>query len=234
MGQKSDLTSEEKFAIVAELGKRRTTLEISKMLEREHRTLKKSVQSCPPTRSRSDKGVSRVISKRSMSRLKREVVKNPGLTIGNVFKRIGSEDISKFTRCRLLNKLRKNEKPVTRPPQKPINKQNRVKWAPDYMKTGFSTVVFTDECRDVVGPFKVPDGIKITCIHYVTFLEVNFIPWFKTKKFSFKRNLIFRQDNLPSHVAKNSLQYLQKIGFSGHHLMKWPVYSPDLTPIENL
>ena len=85
----------------------------------------------------------------------------------------------------------------------------------------------------LVGSFKV-GGIKINSKHYVAFLKENFIPWFKKQKFSFKRNLIFMQDNAPSHVARNSLQYLPKVGFSGHRLMKWPAYSPDLNPIENL
>ena len=121
------------------------------MLERDHQTAKKFVQSYP-TRSRSGKGVSRVIFKRSMLRLEREVVKNPGLTSGNVFKRIGREDISKCTRCRLLNKLGKNVKPVTRPPLKHIHRQNRVKWASVYMKTDFFTVLFTDEDRTLDKP----------------------------------------------------------------------------------
>ena len=64
-------------------------------------------------------------------------------------------------------------------------------------------------------------------------MEKNFIPWFKKQKFSF-RNLKLIQDSTPSQVAKNSLQYLQKIGFSGHRLIKWPAYSPDLNPIENI
>ena len=59
-----------------------------------------------------------------LSRLKREVVKNPGLMSGNEFKRIGRKYILKSTRRRLLNKLGKNVKPVTRPPLKPVRKQN--------------------------------------------------------------------------------------------------------------
>ena len=83
----------------------------------------------------------------------------------------------------------------------------------------------------LIGPFKVPDRIKMTSKHYVAFLQENFILWFKKQKFSCKRNLIFMQDNAPSHVVKNSLQYLQKIGFFGYRLMQWPAYSPDLNPI---
>ena len=74
MGEKRDLTSNEKSFIVSELGKGKSTLEISKMLGRDHRTVKKFVKSAP-SRSRADKGNSRIISRRTMSRIKREVKK---------------------------------------------------------------------------------------------------------------------------------------------------------------
>lgn len=276
MGQKRDLATSEKSTIVSELGKGKTTLEISKILKRDHRTVKKFVESSAAARSRSDKGVSRTISRRTLSRVTREVVKNPSLNSKEIFKRCGRDDVSKATRCRTLRKVSKHVKPVTKPPLKTVHKQNRLKWAEDYMKTDFSKVLFTDECRAtldgpdgwckgwvavgrdrphrlrrqqggggvmfwagivgnmMVGPWKVPDGVKMTSLAYIDFLKDNFQPWFKKQKLSFKRSLVFMQDNAPSHAAKKTIEYLQQSGFHGPRLMKWPACSPDINPIENM
>lgn len=155
MGQKRDLTSNEKSTIVSELGKGKTTIQISKILGRDHRTVKKFVQSPASVRPRADKGISRVSSHRTLVRVKREVVRNPCLTSRELFKRCGREDVSKSTRCRLLKQVAKNVKPVTRPPLKAVHKEKRLKWAEEYMKIDFSTVLFTDECRATLDG---PDG----------------------------------------------------------------------------
>jgi transposase len=41
-------------------------------------------------------------------------------------------------------------------------------------------------------------------------------------------------DNAPSHAAKATTKFLEKIGFKDETLMVWPPNSPDLNPIENL
>ena len=78
MGPKRDHTSNEKSIIVSELGNGKTTIEISEILGRDHRTVKKFVQSPISGRrtedkdysredkgnSREDKGNSRVASNR--------------------------------------------------------------------------------------------------------------------------------------------------------------------------
>ena len=42
---------------------------------------------------------------------------------------------------------------------------------------------------------------------------------------------IFMQDNAPIHTAKLVKEYLTSMGF---RILKWPPYSPDLNPIENV
>ncbi len=44
-------------------------------------------------------------------------------------------------------------------------------------------------------------------------------------------NLIFMQDNTPIHTAKIINKFFHDYGIK---VMEWPVYSPDLNPIENL
>ena len=41
------------------------------------------------------------------------------------------------------------------------------------------------------------------------------------------------QDNAPSHAARSTVEYLEKVGFKSEKLMTWPSSSPDLNPIEN-
>ena len=93
MGQKRDLTSNEKSTIASDLGKEKTTIEI---LGRDHRTVKKSVQSQIFIRSREDEGKSRVPSNRTLSHVKREVVRNPYLTSRELFKCLAGKTYRKL------------------------------------------------------------------------------------------------------------------------------------------
>ena len=51
-------------------------------------------------------------------------------------------------------------------------------------------------------PFRVPDDLKMNAQSYTRFLQDNFIPWYhKQRPVSFKKKIIFMQDNAPSHAA---------------------------------
>ena len=86
--------------------------------------MKKFVQSPISVQWREDEGNPRVASNRTLSRVKREVVRNPCLTCRELIKRVGRENVSKITRCRLLKKVANNLKPVIRKaPLKAVQKQ---------------------------------------------------------------------------------------------------------------
>lgn len=276
MGRKSSLSDTEKNLITQELSKGKTTLDISKILGRCHQTVKKFVANPTKIRQRADKGKPRAITPRSMSRIKREAMKNPGLTSQELFSRIGEPSVPRSTRCRYLKKIALPTKAVSKPPLKQNHIENRLKWAEDNMKVDFSKVLFTDETRatldgpdgwckgwviigqnrhqrlrrqqggggimiwagiiggTLVGPWRVPDGVKMTAVAYINFLKEHLEPWLKKQRVTFRRNIVFMQDNAPSHAAHTTTEYLQQLGFTGVRKMKWPANSPDLNPIENL
>lgn len=86
----------------------------------------------------------------------------------------------------------------------------------------------------LVGPFKVPEGVKITSDSYIAFLTKHFMPWYKSQSLAFKRKAILMHDGAPSHSAKKTTAFLTKNGFKEERIMDWPSCSPDLNPIENL
>ncbi len=88
--------------------------------------------------------------------------------------------------------------------------------------------------RELVDPFRVPEGVKMTSAKYIEFLTDHFLPWYKKKNCAFCSKIIFMHDNAPSHAAKNTSVSLAAMGIKGEKLMVWPPSSPDLNPIENL
>ena len=87
---------------------------------------------------------------------------------------------------------------------------------------------------ELVGPFRVQEGVKLTSHTYCQFLKSFLEPWIEDVPLSRLRNLIYMHDNAPSHAAKATTQYLESTGFKNKTMMIWPPNSPDLNPIENL
>ena len=276
MGRKCDLTQLEKDVIISKLSEGKSTLEISKSIGRYHNTVKRFLEDPTKKRGRADKGHSRLFSRRSLSKLKREAMNNPGLSSAQIFNNVGDVFPSRSTRCRLLRKFAKSVKIKRGPPLTAAHKQMRLKWAKDNLKVDFSKVIFTDETRatldgpdgwskgwilhgqkyhqglrrqqggggimlwagiigdKVLGPWRIPEGTKITSNVYINFLKKNFEPWLKRQLINRKKKITFMQDNAPAHRAHMTKDYLKKLGFCGPRIMDWPSNSPDLNPIENL
>ena len=86
--------------------------------------------------------------------------------------------------------------------------------------------------NEIVGPFRVPQGVKINFIIYCDFSREIF-SWFKAQPIERRKNLIFMQDNAPHYASKFSKKFLKAQDLHGSNLRDWPPNNPDLNPIEN-
>lgn len=113
---------------------------------------------------------------------------------------------------------------------------NRSGWKPPTCKRrqqGGGSVMFWVGIykSEVIGPFKI-DG-NLNSEKYIQLIKNNVLPFFEKFSPSKRRELIFMQDNAPSHASNMTKLFLQENGFSGDRLMNWPSNSPDLNPTEN-
>ena len=68
---------------------------------------------------------------------------------------------------------------------------------------GGGVLVWAGIKYELFGPFRVEDGLKINSQTYCQFLEDTFFKqWYRKKSASFKKTMIFMQDNAPSHASK--------------------------------
>src|SRR4029434_32956 len=144
MGKKKDLS-----------GQGITTLDISKRIARDHRTVKKFFTDSQHKRARSDKGTLGRFTAKHMRRVKKAATTRPLKSSKQVFEAAGAAGVSRTSRCRMLKRFASVLKPRIRPPLNQTHKQKKLQWAQDYMKTNFQTVLFTDECRATLDG---PDG----------------------------------------------------------------------------
>ena len=88
---------------------------------------------------------------------------------------------------------------------------------------------------ELVGPFRVPDGLKLTAATYCEFLKTALEPWLDDLPLSrLKSERQFSCTTTPSHAAKATTTVLKSLGFVNESLMIWPPNSPDLNPIESM
>ena len=151
------LTKEEKSTIISMLADRRSTLAISKTINRDHRTIKSFVKNPLKIRTRKDKGKRKKVTKKDMLCLKRSLARNPVSTSKSVFNDAGVSCTSRATRCRILKEIGFLATKKKAPPLSKANEIKRLAWAKEYMKIDFSNVVFTDECRVTLDE---PDGFE--------------------------------------------------------------------------
>ena len=71
MGRKTDLKPEEKQRIAELVSHSKTSLDISKLIHRDHRTIKRLMENSNKVRGRADKGRFRKISRREISSVKK-------------------------------------------------------------------------------------------------------------------------------------------------------------------
>lgn len=86
---------------------------------------------------------------------------------------------------------------------------------------------------NLIGPYKVDDGVKMNSKNYCDLLQEKLLPYLRCLPQNERRKVMFMQDNAPSHASQFTKAFLQDNGFSGNKLMDWPAASPDLNPIEN-
>ena len=87
--------------------------------------------------------------------------------------------------------------------------------------------------RELVGPFRVPEGEKMTSAKSIEFLTYHFLPWYKKKNYAFCSKIIFLHNKAPSHAAKNTSVSLAAMVIKGEKLMVWSPSSPEFNPIEH-
>ena len=89
--------------------------------------------------------------------------------------------------------------------------------------------------NELVGPFSVSDGVKMTVKVYMDLLKKHLFPWYKEKKSPFRKNMVFMCDNTPFHAARLTTEYLNSVFARHGKIMQWPAcstFSPaeDSTP----
>ena len=157
MGRRRSVSQNEKAEIVKMLAAKVQTVEIAKRLKRDHRTIKNYVENINTARKKRSDAGKRKVTSREMRKIKFALAKNPLASSKTIFEQSGIDRPCRKTRCNILNDIAKNTKPGSRPPLTKQHKAKRVKWATDYIKCDFSTVIFTDECRATLDG---PDGFS--------------------------------------------------------------------------
>ena len=92
-GKEKDLSPAEKHQIVQCLGQGMKTLDISRKLKHDHRTVKRFVADSEHRWVRADKGIMRKVSARQIHRIKRAAAKMPLQSSKQVFEAAGASGV---------------------------------------------------------------------------------------------------------------------------------------------
>ncbi|XP_067257989.1 uncharacterized protein [Chanodichthys erythropterus] len=236
MGQKKDLTGSEKSKIMRYIAEGCSSLKIAKLLKRDHRTIKRFIQNSQQGRKKRVEKPRRKITARELRKVKRAAAKMPLATSLAIFQSCNITGVPKSTRCAILRDMAKVRKAENGWARGWIGKGQRAPVRLRRQQGGGGVLVWAGIIKDeLVGPFRVEDGVKLNSQSYCQFLEDTFFKqWYRKKSVSFKKNMIFMQVNAPSHASKYSTAWLARKGIKEENLMIWPPCSPDLNPIENL
>ena len=101
MGRKTDLKPEEKQRIVELLSHGKTSLDISKLIHRDHRTVKRFMENSNKVRRRADKGKFQKISHREINSVKK-TLSNPHSANAKIFHEARVPLRSRAGRCKIL------------------------------------------------------------------------------------------------------------------------------------
>ena len=88
--------------------------------------------------------------------------------------------------------------------------------------------------NEPIGPFRVPEGLKLSADTSCAFLENSLEPWLDNLPLARLKKIIFMHDNAPFHAAKTTTQFLTLLRFVTKTLIVWRPKPPDLNSIENL
>ena len=150
------MTTIEKDQIVKLLSNQKTTIELARMVSRDHRTIRNYVQKASKVRSRSDKGPFR-IKKKEMTVLKMAIARNPLTTSRKCFNESNIHVESRTSRWRIIRVLAEMKSAIKKPPLAMNHKERKVEYAVKSMEQNFDNVMFTDECRATLDG---PDGFS--------------------------------------------------------------------------
>ena len=141
MAKEMMLTGSERANVVKLLKMKKSTLEISKIIKRDHRTVKRFTNEGKVDRKQHKSSRPRVTTSRDLRKIKRALSHNPHCTSKDIFDAAGLTDVSKRTRNLILNNMADQRSPAVCPSLSDINCQKRLFWATKYLKTDFQTVI---------------------------------------------------------------------------------------------
>ena len=139
------LPASERDNVVKLLKMKKSTLEISKIIKRDHRMVKQFTNEGKVDRKQHKSSQPRVRTSRDLRKIKRALSQNPHWTSKDIFDEAGLTDVSKRTHNRILNNMADQQSQAVCLPLSDINCQKRLFWATKYLKTNFQTVIWTDE-----------------------------------------------------------------------------------------